>query len=68
MSSHSEEAPVISVPDGTMPRECRDAGMRRLKSIEGQVHELQRMFDEGRPCQEILMQVSSAQEALRKVG
>ena len=51
-----------------MPRERRDAGIRRLKSIEGQVRGLQRMFDEGRPCLEILMQVASAQEALRKVG
>jgi CsoR family transcriptional regulator, copper-sensing transcriptional repressor len=40
----------------------------RLKRIEGQVRGLQRMVEEGRYCADILIQVSSVQEALRGVG
>lgn len=40
----------------------------RLRRIEGQVRGLQRMVDEERYCADILVQVSSAQEALRAVA
>lgn len=52
----------------TMTPERQAEGIRRLKMIEGQTRGLQRMFEEGRPCVEILMQVASVQEALRRVG
>lgn len=41
---------------------------RRLKAIEGQVRGLSKMIDEDRPCLEVLMQLSAAQEALSQVG
>ena len=41
---------------------------RRLKAIEGQVRGLGKMIDEDRPCLEVLMQLSAAQEALSQVG
>lgn len=40
----------------------------RLRRIEGQVRGLQRMVEEDRYCADILMQVSSVQEALRAVS
>ena len=40
----------------------------RLRRIEGQVRGLQKMVDEDRYCADILMQVSSVQEALRAVS
>jgi DNA-binding FrmR family transcriptional regulator len=46
----------------------RDANLRRLRRIEGQVRGLHRMVEEGRYCADILTQVSSVQEALRAVG
>ena len=46
----------------------KDANIKRLKRIEGQVRGLQRMVEEDRYCADILTQISSAQEALRSVG
>jgi DNA-binding FrmR family transcriptional regulator len=40
----------------------------RLRRIEGQVRGLQKMVEEDRYCADILMQVSSVQEALRAVS
>ena len=40
----------------------------RLRRIEGQVRGLQRMVEEDRYCADILMQISSVQEALRSVS
>jgi DNA-binding FrmR family transcriptional regulator len=40
----------------------------RLRRIEGQVRGLQKMVDEDRYCADIMMQISSVQEALRSVG
>jgi DNA-binding FrmR family transcriptional regulator len=44
------------------------ANRKRLRRIEGQVRGLQRMVDEDRYCADILVQISSVQEALRAVG
>jgi CsoR family transcriptional regulator, copper-sensing transcriptional repressor len=40
----------------------------RLKRIEGQVRGLQKMIEDERYCADVLMQLSSVQEALRGVG
>lgn len=48
--------------------EIKAANLRRLSRIEGQVRGIQRMVEEDRYCADILMQVSSAQEALRAVA
>ena len=42
--------------------------INRLKRIEGQVRGLQKMVEEDRYCADILVQVSSVQEALRGVS
>jgi DNA-binding FrmR family transcriptional regulator len=42
--------------------------VRRLARIEGQVRGLQRMIQEGRDCEEVLLQVSAALRALRRAG
>jgi DNA-binding FrmR family transcriptional regulator len=42
--------------------------VNRLKRIEGQVKGLIRMSDEGRPCEDILLQIKAVQSALKKVG
>ena len=44
------------------------AVLTRLRRIEGQVRGLQKMVDEERYCGDVLMQVSSVQEALRGVS
>jgi|SRR5918992_5751468 DNA-binding FrmR family transcriptional regulator len=48
--------------------EIKDRNLKRLRRIEGQVRGLQKMIEEDRYCPDILVQVSSAQEALRAVG
>jgi CsoR family transcriptional regulator, copper-sensing transcriptional repressor len=46
----------------------KTANQKRLRRIEGQVRGLQRMVAEDRYCADILVQISSVQEALRAVG
>ena len=40
----------------------------RLKRIEGQVRGIQKMVDEGRPCEDIITQLMAVRSALDKVG
>ena len=40
----------------------------RLSRVEGQIRGIQRMVEQDKPCKDILIQVSAAREALRKVG
>jgi DNA-binding FrmR family transcriptional regulator len=42
--------------------------LKRLRRIEGQVRGVQKMVAEDRYCADILVQLSSIQEALRAVG
>jgi CsoR family transcriptional regulator, copper-sensing transcriptional repressor len=46
----------------------KSANLRRLRRIEGQVRGLERMVTDDRYCADILIQISSVQEALRAVG
>jgi DNA-binding FrmR family transcriptional regulator len=46
----------------------KDANLKRLRRIEGQVRGLQRMVEEERYCADVLTQISSVHEALRAVG
>lgn len=48
--------------------EIKSANLKRLRRIEGQVRGLARMVDEDRYCPDIMIQLSSVQEALRAVG
>jgi DNA-binding FrmR family transcriptional regulator len=48
--------------------EIKSSNLKRLRRIEGQVRGLQRLVDEDRYCADILIQISSVQEALRSVG
>jgi CsoR family transcriptional regulator, copper-sensing transcriptional repressor len=52
----------------TVDPEVKHAIGGRLRRIEGQVRGLQKMIDEERYCADVLMQLSSVQEALRGVG
>ena len=57
--------------DGRIPRWIRrskHAILSRLKRIEGQVRGVQKMVEEERYCADVLMQLSSVQEALRGAG
>jgi DNA-binding FrmR family transcriptional regulator len=44
------------------------ANLKRLRRIEGQVRGLQKMVEGDRYCADIMVQISSVQEALRAVG
>lgn len=48
--------------------EIKTAALRRLSRIEGQVRGLQKMVESERYCADILLQISSVQEALRGVS
>src|SRR4051812_22597402 len=73
-------SPEVTVPcacgarpgDGTgateVDPEAKHAVGSRLRRIEGQVRGLQKMIEEERYCADVLMQLSSVQEALRGVG
>ena len=46
----------------------KERNRKRLRRIEGQVRGIQKMVDEDRYCADIMVQLSSVQEALRAVG
>lgn len=48
--------------------EIKASNLKRLRRIEGQVRGLQKMVDEERYCADIVIQISSVQEALRGVA
>ena len=48
--------------------ELKEANLRRLNRVEGQIRGIRRMVEEERYCADILGQIAAAQEALRAVG
>jgi len=50
-----------------MKREIKQACLRRLQRIEGQVRGLTRMLDEDRYCIDVVTQISAVRAALRRV-
>ena len=48
--------------------EIKASNLKRLRRIEGQIRGLQKMVEEDRYCADIIVQISSVQEALRGVG
>ena len=46
----------------------REANLKRLRRVEGQVRGIQRMVEEGRYCADVLDQIAAVHEALRAVG
>ena len=48
--------------------DMKDATLARLKRIEGQVRGIHKMVEEDRYCADVLVQISSIQEALRGVS
>ena len=48
--------------------EIKHAVLTRLRRIEGQLRGLQKMVEEERYCADVLIQLSSVQEALRATG
>jgi len=55
----------VSTPGYT---DNKDAVLRRLRRIEGQVRGLQRMVDEDTYCIDVLTQISAATKALQAVA
>ena len=51
-------------------KKCMDAENihRRMKKIIGQLNASDRMVDEDRPCEDVIMQINAAKSALHKVG
>ncbi|WP_317853690.1 metal-sensitive transcriptional regulator [Chakrabartyella piscis] len=45
-----------------------DAINMRLKKIEGQVRGIQKMVNEDKPCEDILVQIGAVKAALHKTG
>jgi DNA-binding FrmR family transcriptional regulator len=62
------EVPVAGRKAIGVDPEIKSSNLRRLSRIEGQIRGIERMVEEDRYCADILMQVSSAQEALRAVA
>ncbi len=48
--------------------EIKTSNLKRLRRIEGQIRGLQKMVEDERYCTDIVIQISSVQEALRSVG
>ena len=50
-----------------MKREIKQACLKRLQRIEGQVRGLTRMVDEDRYCIDVITQISAVRAALRRL-
>ena len=46
----------------------KEAALKRLKRIEGQVRGVSKMVEDDRYCMDVLMQISAIQQALRGVS
>ena len=66
MSTHSTS--VVDAPGLAAAPKVKARTLARLRRIEGQVRGLHRMVEEERYCADVLVQLSSVQEALRAVG
>ncbi|HEX4807480.1 MAG TPA: metal-sensitive transcriptional regulator [Bryobacteraceae bacterium] len=62
-SHKQEERKAVAVDP-----EIKISNIKRLRRIEGQIRGLQKMVEEERYCADIVVQISSVQEALRGVG
>ena len=62
-AAHQENRKALGVDP-----EIKSSNLKRLRRIEGQVRGLQRLVSEDRYCADILVQISSVQEALRSVS
>lgn len=49
-------------------REEHEVLIARLRRVEGQIRGLQRLLEDGAPCEEIAQQLFAAKAALEKVG
>ncbi|NNG15769.1 MAG: metal-sensitive transcriptional regulator [Gemmatimonadales bacterium] len=73
-STSQTTVPCACGTDGTNRKavavdpDIKRAVLNRLRRIEGQLRGLQRMVEDERYCADILMQMSSVQEALRGAG
>jgi DNA-binding FrmR family transcriptional regulator len=63
----SDEAPAGRHAEAVDP-DIKEANLKRLRRIEGQVRGLHKMIEEDRYCPEVITQIASVQEALRGVG
>jgi DNA-binding FrmR family transcriptional regulator len=63
MAAPSTERTAVAVDP-----ERKDRNLKRLRRIEGQVRGLQKMVEDDRYCADIMIQISSVQEALRAVS
>jgi CsoR family transcriptional regulator, copper-sensing transcriptional repressor len=61
--AHAGERKALAVDANT-----KASNLTRLRRIEGQIRGLQKMVEGDRYCADIMVQISSVQEALRAVG
>jgi DNA-binding FrmR family transcriptional regulator len=59
--------PVDRKAKGVEPG-IKEANLKRLRRIEGQIRGIQKMVEEDRYCPDIMTQLSAVYEALRNVG
>jgi DNA-binding FrmR family transcriptional regulator len=62
------DTPITGRKAAAVDPEIKSANLKRLRRIEGQIRGLARMVESDRYCPDILVQISSVQEALRAVG
>lgn len=62
------QQPAIERKATGVDGDIKVSNLKRLRRIEGQIRGLQNMVEQDRYCADIMMQISSVQEALRGVG
>jgi DNA-binding FrmR family transcriptional regulator len=62
------KAPSHHVHAEAVDPAIKEANLKRLRRIEGQIRGLQKMVEDDRYCPDVITQIASVQEALRGVG
>ena len=57
--------PLRLLTETYVPDQRKTELRKRLKRVQGQVSGIGRMLDDNRPCMDILVQITAAQEAIR---
>ena len=72
MSENSKAESVVQAPEHTDKHihmhEHHQSVINRLSRIEGHIRAVKRMFEEGTPCPEVLVQIAAVRSALNSVG
>ena len=59
---------IVPGPERMEKSLVRDEVLNRLKTIKGHITGIERMIDEGKTCEEVLLQIAAVKSSIEKTG